>query len=109
MAIYGTKYSRMDQVKLWKAAFKEFEMILICLSKIYVEIYETKFEVIKADNITSKFLKTAFHKFYLVHYGILCPILFGERVITKNSLRDTSMSFKLHTSNNNSLSLRGDG
>ena len=84
-------------------------MILICLSKIYVEIYETKFEVIKADNITSKFLKTAFHKFYLVHYGILCPILFGERVITKNSLRDTSMSFKLHTSNTNSLSLRGDG
>ena len=42
----------MDQVKLWKTAFKKFEVIL--------SVYE--------DHITSNFLKAVFHKFYLVHF-----------------------------------------
>ena len=30
--------------------------------------------LVKADHIPSNFLKTVFHKFYLVHSGILCLI-----------------------------------
>ena len=30
----------------------------------------------KADHIPSNFLKAVFHKFYLVHSWILCPIWF---------------------------------
>ena len=42
---------------LWKTAFKKFERIWSAW----------------ADNILSNFLKAVFHKFYLVHSGILCP------------------------------------
>ena len=45
---------------MWKIAFKKFEGL--CSAK--------------ADHITTwKFLKAVFHKFYLVHSWILCPIV----------------------------------
>ena len=43
---------------LWKIAFKKFEVIWSDW----------------ADHIASNFLKTAFHKFHLVHSWILCPL-----------------------------------
>ena len=52
----GTKYSRMDQVNLWKTALKEFEGVWSAWSRPY------PFE----------FLKAVFHKFYLVHSWYLC-------------------------------------
>ena len=45
---YGTKYSRIDQVKFVKTAL--------------------------ADHTPSNFLKAVFPKFYLVHLWLLCPI-----------------------------------
>ena len=32
--LYGSRYSRMDQVNLWKTAFKKFE-VMVCLSRPY--------------------------------------------------------------------------
>ena len=54
--IYESKYFRVDQVKFWKTAFKNFEGIWSA----------------EADHILSIFLKAVFHKFYLVHSWILC-------------------------------------
>ena len=47
-----TKYN------LRKTAFKKFEVI---------------YSLIEQTIITSHFLMAVFHKFYLVHSGILCP------------------------------------
>ena len=55
ITIYGTKYSRMYRVKL-------------------VEDSLWKLLIWFADHITSYFLKAIFHRFYLVHSWILCPI-----------------------------------
>ena len=55
---YGIRYSRMEQVKFVDTAFKKFEVIWFA----------------EVDHITSNFLKAVFHKFYLVHSWILCPI-----------------------------------
>ena len=49
----GTEYSRMDQVKYVEETFKKSEGIW---------------------HIPSNLLKAIFHKFYLVHSSILCPI-----------------------------------
>ena len=49
--VHGAKYSRMDQVKFMKDS----------RWKIWIWI-------------TSNFLKAVFHKFYLIHSWILCPI-----------------------------------
>ena len=43
---------------MWKTTFKNFEGIWSA----------------KADHIPSNFLKVVFHKYYLVHSWILCPI-----------------------------------
>ena len=48
---YGAEYSRISQVKFVQDS----------LQKIW-------------GDITSDFLKAVFHKFYLVHSWILCPI-----------------------------------
>ena len=42
---------------LWKTGFKKFEGIWSAY----------------ADHIPSNFLKVVFHKYYLIHYWILCP------------------------------------
>ena len=28
--MHGAKYSRMDQINLWKPAFKKFERVMVC-------------------------------------------------------------------------------
>ena len=43
---------------LWKTAFKTFKVIWSA----------------QADHVTSNFLKAVFHKIYLVHSWILCPM-----------------------------------
>ena len=48
--MHGAKYSRMDQVNLWKTAFKKFDVIWSA----------------EEDHITGNFLKAVFHKFYFV-------------------------------------------
>ena len=53
VATYGAKYSRMDQVK-------------------FVE--DNLYMVSEVDDIISNFLRIVFHKFYLVHSWIFCPI-----------------------------------
>ena len=55
---YGTKYLRMDQVQ-------------------FVEDSLYKIEgdgLLKADHTPSNFLKAVYHKFYLVHSWMFCPI-----------------------------------
>ena len=54
----GAKYSRMDQVKFVKYSLWKIWRNLVYLSKPY----------------HFKFLKALFHRFYLVHSWILCPI-----------------------------------
>ena len=57
--IYGTKYSKMDQVK-----FMEDRLYKIWRDMVYLS----------RPCISSIFLKAVFHKFDLVHSWILCPI-----------------------------------
>ena len=52
-----TKYSRMDQIKFVKKAFKKIEVIWFA----------------ETGDITSYFLKAVFYKFYLVHSCIRFP------------------------------------
>ena len=66
----GTKYSRMDQVKLWNTAFK----------KVYT------------DHTLSYFLKAVFHKFYLVQYWTLCPN-YCSKYLSRYSLCQISIEF----------------
>ena len=54
----GQSIQEWTKWNLWKTAFKKFKW----------------YGLLKQTIITSKFLKTVFHKFHLVHSWILCPI-----------------------------------
>ena len=54
---YKTNYFRMDQVKFAEKAFKIWR------------------DLVSRNSINNIFLKDIFHKFYLVHSCILCPIM----------------------------------
>ena len=51
------------------------------LKNLYIISYERKYSrmlYVKTDHITSNFLQTVFHKFYLVHSRILCLIFYSK-------------------------------
>ena len=68
---FGTKYSRMDQVKFEEDSLKNW-----CDWSP------------EANLITSNFLKVVFHKFYLVHSWILWPICCNRRLQFDDILKD---------------------
>ena len=59
---------------MWKTAFKIFEVIWCACGRQPLKKLKWYGVMRQTSNITSNFLKVVFHKFYLVHSWILCPI-----------------------------------
>ena len=84
----GQSIQKWAKENLWKTAFK-------------------KFEGVWADHTPSKNLNVVFHKFYLVHYWIYCPIYITLYTYpslsnpTAKKLRHTSENFRIDLSSMN--------
>ena len=81
----------MDQVKFAKTAFKKFE-----------GIWPTQ-----ADHTHSNFLKTVFHKLYLVHSSILCPIYNSTHKSKKIEMKMAANFLQVRICSNEIIDIHG--